>query len=641
MRVTNSMIANRVLLNAQSSLSRLLEMQTQMSSGKRINKPSDDPLGIIRDLDYRNELSKISQFQENINQSYNWTSAYDQEIFPRLDEIVRNAKEIAVSGTDDSYNADSRAAFAAEVRSHINSLLQLGNSQTDGGRYLFSGYSTDVESFQRNANGFSFNGDNGIINYQIDSASDLAVNLIGSDVYLGQIKTLGEDADLNVAVTGTTLLADLHNGQGIDQTVGTFEIRDLNLGINVTIDVTGATTIDDVLTQINTQLTANGITDVTARISDVKNSIMFETSNSNIVSLQTPLENLNGGGGVELVPGIFKVSDGSGIDVNIDISGATTIGDVINEFNSQLAAAGVTNVTMGLNAGSTGFEITDTNGVPLNLSITDVSSQDHVAEQLGITGSISPTLTGDDLLPQPSFEIVEQGGTTAADLGILGSFNSNFAGEDINPALTLSSNLSDLNNGLGLSGGEITIWQGETNKIINLDNTSLVTVQDLINTFNATNLDITVSLNDAGTGIQIVNNDTTKSFTIENIGEGRGAKDLGIYGSSDMIGSFFVLANALDNNDNEAVGELIDNFDLSINHVLNYQALVGSKEARLQATSSRLSAQEFIYTQRLSEVEDADITKLVTDLSTYENNYQASLLASSKIIQPSLLDFLR
>ena len=77
MRVTNNMMADRVTTNAQLALQRFLEMQTQMSSGKRINTPSDDPLGILRDLNYRTELAKTAQYRKNITQGQSWNQTYD------------------------------------------------------------------------------------------------------------------------------------------------------------------------------------------------------------------------------------------------------------------------------------------------------------------------------------------------------------------------------------------------------------------------------------------------------------------------------------------------------------------------------------------------------------------------------------
>ena len=67
----------------------------------------------------------------------------------------------------------------------------------------------------------------------------------------------------------------------------------------------------------------------------------------------------------------------------------------------------------------------------------------------------------------------------------------------------------------------------------------------------------------------------------------------------------------------------------------------GSKQRRLDATSDQLAIGELEVIKLLSEVEDADIAELVTRLATHENNFRAALIAMSRIIQPSLMDFLR
>ncbi len=639
MRVTNSMIAGRVTYNAQKSLSRFLALQTQMSSGKKINKPSDDPLGITRDLDYRNELANNKQYQGNINQANSWYLRND-EIINSFNEIVSSAKADAVNGADDSFNAEGRAAFATGLRSGIDKLLQLGNSQLEG-RYVYSGFKTDQAAFQRQANGVTYRGDNGVINYQIGSSAEVGVNMNGADLFLKQILTLGEDFDLNVGINGNTQLADLHNGNGINQTPGLIQIRDLNLGINATIDLSAETTIDEVLLQINNDLTINGITNLTARIADDNNSILFETTQTGLISGVTPLNNINNGAGVDLTTGLIRVTDGAGIDVTVDLSSAVTVNDVMTQFNSQLNSAGVFNVTMGINAAGTGFEINDTNGIPLNLAIEDLANSINLADQLGIVGRIEPTLTGSDLAPLVHFSIEEQGGTTAEDLGILSEFKGNFVGVNLDAQLLATSNLSDLNNGLGMTKGEIIMWQGGAMATLDLDDPSLTTIQDLLDVFNNSGLDITASLNASGRGIQVVHNDPNSSFTIEEVSGGTSARDLGIFGSSDIMGSMYVLANAMENNDREAISGLLKNFDLGIDHVLNNRAINGSKGVRLESTYSRLLSQEFMFAERLSEIEDADLTQVITQLSIFENNYQAALMASAKIIQPSLLNFLR
>ncbi|KAA3633691.1 MAG: hypothetical protein DWP97_08580 [Calditrichaeota bacterium] len=387
-------------------------------------------------------------------------------------------------------------------------------------------------------------------------------------------------------------------------------------------------------------MTANGITNLNAIVSEANNSIQFNVTNDGLISNNTLIENLFETSGLNLNPGVINLTDGAAIDVNIDFSSAATIGEMITAFNTQIASAGVANVQMAINGSSTGLDIVDANGVPLNLNISDTSGG-NLAATLGLQGLLNPALFGVDLNPTAHFNVAEAGGTTAEDLGILTEFKHDFLGDDINPVLTLNSALSDFGNGLGLPGGILDIWHGDSNVQIDISDPSIVTVQDFINAISLTGLDIEASINAAGTGIQIVNNDPYRSLTIEDGGDVPVAKELGVYGSSDMVGSFFVLGNALKNDDREAVGLLIENFDEIINKLLSKVAVTGSKAIRLEETKNRLMSQELIFTERLSEVEDADMTKLITDLSTYETNYQAALLAAAKIIQPSLLDFLR
>ena len=86
---------------------------------------------------------------------------------------------------------------------------------------------------------------------------------------------------------------------------------------------------------------------------------------------------------------------------------------------------------------------------------------------------------------------------------------------------------------------------------------------------------------------------------------------------------------------------LIEHIDNSLEHLLNQRATVGARSLRLESTHSRLISQDLNFTKLLSNVEDADLTKVLTELATFENNYQAALMASARIIQPSLLDFMK
>ncbi len=643
MRVTNLMISNRVVFNMQRSIQSLLTMQGRLSSGRRIEMPSDDPIGTLRDLDYRTELAKNDQYLKNISQGQSWLQNYDTTL-AGLKNLVSTSKELAIAMANGTYDEQARQASASEIRSIYEQIVQLGNGTLEG-KHIFSGYRTDTQALTASEGGAVYHGDMGQIKFQIETATRLTVNFNGADVFLRRLSELGETADLNVAVTGSTLLVDLNAGSGIDQTVGTFTVTDNNLNISSTVDVSGAVTVDDVLNAINAQLAADGITNLSAQIAPEGNGIRLNIDETlpNRISVDTALDNLNGGHGVDLSDGRIHLTDGAGIDVNIDLGGATTVGDVITEFNAQMAAAGLplSNVTMQLNAAGTGLEINDTNGVPIGLSISEVDAFSTTAQDLGIRGNINASLVGLDLNPQYGFEIEETTGTTAGDLALVGEFIGDWSGGDIDPLLTLTSNIAEFNNGLGYASGEIVVWQGLDSRTFDLSDPAIVTVQDVLDLFNNSGLDITATINADNAGIQITNNDPTRSLTVEDVGDSRLTKDMGIFGSTDMMGSLQVLIHCLDNNDQEGTGMLLENLDASIQNLLNVRATVGASASRLETTRARLTDMGLNFTKLLSEVEDADLTKLMMDLAMMENSYQASLLAGARIMQPSLMDFLR
>jgi len=638
MRVTNSMVANQVTFNMQRSLARYLDLQSSVSSGRRINKPSDDPLGTLRDLDYRTELSKIEQYRKNISQGSNWMSTYDS-VLADVKDLLSDAKEIAVAMANETYDEAAREAAADEVQSIFDQIMQLANTQLDG-RQMFSGFKTKIKPLEFSSQGVVYKGDSGTIEFEVESSMRQRVNINGADAFLKSFSVLGEDADLNVGVTLDTLLADLNGGNGIDLGTGTFTVTDLNdLSNTSTIDISGTTTVDEAINAINAQLAADGLS-MTVSLGDEGNNLKVDTTQNGLISTDTVVNRLNNGLGVTPALGDIRLTDGAGINAVIDLSAATTVGEIISEFNAQAAAAGIANVTMGINAAGTGLEIADTNGVPLGLSIENISTEDETASQLGIFGSVGSLLVGADLNPEVSYEITEISGSTASDLGLAGVYHHDTAGSDLDPLLTADTLLTSLNNRIGAPSGEFVIWQGERSLTVDLDDSAFTTVQDVLDFINGSSLGVEASINDSGEGIQIRNADSYRSLLIEDVGDGRAARSMGLYGSSDMSGTMLALVNALEDNDAEGVGMLLENFDNAVTQALEKRAWVGSTALRLETTDSRLVDLSLSFTGLLAEVEDGDMTQLITDLATYETNYQAALRAAASIIQPSLMNFL-
>jgi len=644
MRVTNQMISDRVIYNLNRSLSRYMVLQSQMSSGRRIEKPSDDPVGTQKDLRYREMLSNIAQYKRNISSGLNLLSNYDSTLGD-MGDMLSSANEVAIALSNDTYDATARDAAANEVKEIIEQIMVMANNKIDD-RYIFSGFRTNVQAIKASSSGFTYQGDFGNFQVEVEPDSKVGINLIGADFLLSELSILGDDADLETGIDAATLLADLHLGDGIDLTAGTnpgqVTVTDNNLGLSVDVDISGAVTVDDAITSINSQLAAGGINNLTVDYGLEGNNLRWVTTDNNLISGDTLLSNLNAGTGVDLLNGRFVIhNDDYTIGAEVDITSATTVDDVITAINDALMAEGI-NATASFNAGSTGIDITDNTGGTLGLSVSEMTGSATTASDLGLIGNISPVLNGTDLNPILDFTVSESGTgqTVAADLGLAGKFSINKSGANLKPILKTDTSLSLLKNGMGMDLGEIKISQGARVLYLNLGDSAYSTVNDILDAINNCGLDLEASINAAQTGIQIRSTSSIESLKIEESDGSRTAHNMGIFGSPDILGSMMILEDALRNDDREVVGRIIGNLDDNIQELLNHRASVGSKIIRLETTNSRLTDLDLNYTNLLSEVEDADITKLVTDLAMQENSYQAALISASKIIQPTLLDFL-
>ena len=98
---------------------------------------------------------------------------------------------------------------------------------------------------------------------------------------------------------------------------------------------------------------------------------------------------------------------------------------------------------------------------------------------------------------------------------------------------------------------------------------------------------------------------------------------------------------ALEGSEDLNPGDLIGDLEAGLDHILSIRAEVGARVNRLELVNNRLEDTHFSYTRLLSETENADIAETIIELKAQENVYLASLGAGARIIQPSLLDFLR
>jgi flagellin-like hook-associated protein FlgL len=316
----------------------------------------------------------------------------------------------------------------------------------------------------------------------------------------------------------------------------------------------------------------------------------------------TPLALLNDGAGVQ--PGSIVITDGTGASATIDLTGAATIGDVINAINS---AAGI-DVTASINSDGTGILIDDNTLEPaLPLTITEDPS------------AVPPT-------------------TTAADLGILGSSVGLLIGEDLDPAAEADTPLSLLAGGAGVSLGTIRITNGMLSASVDL--TTAQTVDDIIAAIDGAGVNVEASLDSTGTRLVVRSLDGDTPIIIVSEGAGTTAEELGLFAP----GLFEIaeeVRQALLNNDAERLSALIANVDDAISQIISARAAAGQKLVQLDFAGSRLSDLELSFQELRSKVEEADLTEYATKLVNQEVLYQAALSTTVQVIQPSLFSFLR
>lgn len=127
------------LLDQQTAASRT---QQQLSSGKRLLKPSDDPVAAARSLDIGRAIDKLAQYQRNSVQVENRLRLQESALGSGIDALQR-VRELTVQASNGTQSDDSRRVIAAEIEQLGEALMQQANTKDGSGRYLFGGWNED------------------------------------------------------------------------------------------------------------------------------------------------------------------------------------------------------------------------------------------------------------------------------------------------------------------------------------------------------------------------------------------------------------------------------------------------------------------------------------------------------------------
>ncbi|MBI4686809.1 MAG: flagellar hook-associated protein FlgL [Nitrospirae bacterium] len=192
------MIYNQLTRELQKNFSEMARLQERLSSGKKINRPSDDATGMARSIDYKLTINAGEQYKRNIDEANNYLSFTDS-IMASVTDSLKRAKELALQGATGTVDAASRLPLSKEVGQIRDHLLSLANSRL-GNRYVFSGFKTGTAAFSST---FTYNGDSGGIEVAIDKNAKIAINIPGDDAFSNGVATFFNVLD--------TLKTDLEN----------------------------------------------------------------------------------------------------------------------------------------------------------------------------------------------------------------------------------------------------------------------------------------------------------------------------------------------------------------------------------------------------------------------------------------------
>ena len=163
---------------------KLSRTQQQVATGKKIFKPSEDPVAASRVVNLNDTLSSINQHQSNVDAARARINL-SEGVLTSAVEAIHRARELSIQANNDSQNESTRRFIAAEIEQIQDALLNLANTTDSNNEYLYSGNLSRFKPFSRNeAGGFEYNGDESHREIQISRSRRIAVDDPGSEVFL-------------------------------------------------------------------------------------------------------------------------------------------------------------------------------------------------------------------------------------------------------------------------------------------------------------------------------------------------------------------------------------------------------------------------------------------------------------------------
>ncbi len=628
-RVSNALrmnLSQRTITKTQSSL---LDVQNQLSTGRRLSTPSDSPGDAAIAIQIRKLLEQRSGFEDNLKQASSHLSEVDTTLGDMTD-LLRQAQTLASANVGSDVSADQRNAAAAIVSSLYNQMLSLANKQSQG-VYLFGGDSGHAP-FISDTTGVRYVGSDTILQNRFDEGSLMPFMVDGNEVFGALSTRVHGSIDLSPAITAATRLADLRGATDAGIHGGAIVLSDGTT--TETIDLSTADTIGNVIDLINNAAVGG----ITASIAPGGAGLLINATGADNITLT------DSGGTCASDLGIIRtIPAGLGVDIN---------GIALNPNITPLT--NLSDLRGGLGIDPTGLIIT--NGQ--NTATIDLTAATTVEDLLnlinhsgtGVLARLGDDGTSIDILNPvqgSKMTIAENGGTTAADLGI----------RSYGP----STLLSELNGGKGVTtvaGADIQITRRDGSNF-SVDLSGLNTIQDVINAINSADAGggVTATFATTGNGIILTDSTVGGSLIVSALNASPAAENLGIKTSSPtgiitgadvnpiettgIFGNLDKLRSSLLSSNQTGITAAAEALQEDLNRITRLHGQVGAQVKEFEARQNRLADQNVATQAMLSQLEDTDFNEAITRFQTLQTALQANLQTTGRLLNLTLLDFLQ
>ena len=279
MKVSTKLFNQQQIRQFSSLNEDIQKLQDRISSGKNIIVASDDPIGSVDLSGYKTVKNQIDQFMKNVNSAQTRLSLVDTNL-QNLSTVMIRANELLIQASSDVLGRSDREAIAIEIDEMKDELLSLANQQDANGAFIFGGYKTKTQPFQKNINGeIEYKGDSGTTSLSISETMVVETSVDGESLFQ---KIKGSSGP---TVSMFTMLENISHSirtasSGVQATKADthaeFEITNTNYG-NWSFDITGhAGTVN-----ISVELTGEDPADIIKAINNANIGITASQSSTN------------------------------------------------------------------------------------------------------------------------------------------------------------------------------------------------------------------------------------------------------------------------------------------------------------------------------------------------------------------------